>query len=222
MNDLINTIFGDPLIYLDCNRAGECLHESQLPDWKPPQNPSFSDSAIIIMSFSAIFILIGTFACISWLKRRGHGYSENDETMPLMDDEDVREQEQHIMANHVPSTLCFSNISYSIEGHLNSFHIPKESTTSSEGSSGRISTNSLMVLKDIKGFVQPGEVLAIMGGSGAGKTTFLDILAKKNKKGLITGEISVNGKKMNAQEYKSIIGYFPRLLKKDILIKRIH
>lgn len=201
MNELINTIFGDPLIYLDCAQAGECLHESQLPDWKPPPNPSFSNSSIIIMSLTAILIVIGALSGLSWLKNRDRGYSETDDTRPLMDEEEVREQEQHIMANHTPSTLCFSNICYSLEERSNSFNFPLSTNVPAENS------NSLMLLKGIKGFVCPGEVLAIMGGSGAGKTTFLDILARKNKRGLISGDISVNGKIMDIQEYKSIIGY---------------
>lgn len=204
MNELINTIFGDPLIYLDCAQAGECLHESQLPDWKPPPNPSSSNSSIVAMSFAAILILIGALTGLSWLKNRDRGYSETDDTRPLMDEEEVREQEQHIMANHTPSTLSFSNVCYSIEERQNSFNFPASATISSESTIG---SNSLMLLRGIKGFVCPGEVLAIMGGSGAGKTTFLDILARKNKRGLVSGDICVNGKLMDIQEYKSIIGY---------------
>ncbi|KAJ3330156.1 hypothetical protein HDU76_006308 [Blyttiomyces sp. JEL0837] len=73
------------------------------------------------------------------------------------------------------------------------------------GGSGR--RNKMVVLEGVHGFVKPGQVMAIMGGSGAGKTTFLDILARKNKSGKVKGEILINGKAMSADEYKSIIGY---------------
>ncbi|KAL2912287.1 FAD-dependent urate hydroxylase [Polyrhizophydium stewartii] len=65
----------------------------------------------------------------------------------------------------------------------------------------------MVVLEGVQGIVRPGEVMAIMGGSGAGKTTFLDILARKSKSGIVSGEILVNGRFMDNQEYKSIIGY---------------
>ncbi|KAI9335039.1 hypothetical protein DFJ73DRAFT_852417 [Zopfochytrium polystomum] len=65
----------------------------------------------------------------------------------------------------------------------------------------------IKVLESVHGYVKPGQVMAIMGGSGAGKTTFLDILARKSKTGKIRGEILVNGRTMSADEYKSIIGY---------------
>jgi ABC-type multidrug transport system fused ATPase/permease subunit len=202
MNELINLAFGDPLIYLDCNQAGECLHESQLPDWKPPPNPSFSTLSIVIMSLSAILMVIGAFWGLSWLKKRDGRLGDEDDRRHLMDEEEVREQEQHLMSNHTPSTLCFSNICYSIPQHSHSLNFPLSSTPQNISES-----NVQIVLKDIKGFVCPGELLAIMGGSGAGKTTFLDILARKNKRGTISGEIIVNGKIMDIQEYKSIIGY---------------
>jgi ABC-type multidrug transport system fused ATPase/permease subunit len=202
MNDLINLAFGDPLIYLDCNQAGECLHESQLPDWKPPSNPPFSTFSIVIMSLSAILMVVSAFWGLSWLKKRDGRFRDDDRRHLLMDEEDVREQEQHLMANHTPSTLCFTNISYSIPQHSHSLNFPLSSTPQNMSD-----PNVQTVLKDIKGFVCPGELLAIMGGSGAGKTTFLDILARKNKRGTISGEIIVNGKMMDIQEYKSIIGY---------------
>lgn len=73
-----------------------------------------------------------------------------------------------------------------------------------------ISTHATTVLENVHGIVESGEVMAIMGGSGAGKTTFLDILARKNKSGIVTGEILVNGREMDLMHYRSIIGYVRR------------
>ncbi len=42
---------------------------------------------------------------------------------------------------------------------------------------------------------------------GAGKTTLLDILAQKNKSGFVTGDILINGKFIDCEKYRSIIGY---------------
>ncbi|KAI9006388.1 P-loop containing nucleoside triphosphate hydrolase protein, partial [Hyaloraphidium curvatum] len=48
------------------------------------------------------------------------------------------------------------------------------------------------------GFARPGESLAILGASGAGKTTLVDILSQRKSLGQITGEVLVNGQKPDA------------------------
>ena len=59
--------------------------------------------------------------------------------------------------------------------------------------------NGKTVLQNVSGVAYPGKLLAIMGGSGAGKSTCLDILSGKAKRGRIDGSITVNG------------NHFPRL-----------
>jgi ABC-type multidrug transport system ATPase subunit len=46
-----------------------------------------------------------------------------------------------------------------------------------------------------------------MGASGAGKTSFLDILARKKKRGLVTGDFWLNGEKVADDEFRSVIGF---------------
>lgn len=48
------------------------------------------------------------------------------------------------------------------------------------------------ILSDISGRADPGELLAIMGPSGAGKTSLLNSLARLNP--MATGDILLNGK----------------------------
>ncbi|TRM61565.1 ABC-2 type transporter-domain-containing protein [Schizophyllum amplum] len=50
------------------------------------------------------------------------------------------------------------------------------------------------ILHDICGFVKPGTLTALMGSSGAGKTTCLDVLAQRKNVGVITGDILVDGR----------------------------
>ncbi|KAI9007676.1 hypothetical protein DFJ74DRAFT_773213 [Hyaloraphidium curvatum] len=50
-------------------------------------------------------------------------------------------------------------------------------------------------LIDSYGFARPGESLAIIGPSGAGKTTLVDILSQRKSLGELTGEVLVNGEK---------------------------
>ncbi|PSN63765.1 hypothetical protein BS50DRAFT_576389 [Corynespora cassiicola Philippines] len=54
------------------------------------------------------------------------------------------------------------------------------------------------LLDHVSGFVKPGTLTALMGVSGAGKTTLLDVLAQRTTMGVITGDMFVNGKPLDA------------------------
>jgi len=85
------------------------------------------------------------------------------------------------MADHVPATLHFSDISYTLNGRS--------------------------IIEGVTGCVRPGQVLAIMGASGAGKSTFLDILARKRKRGVIGGSTLVNGREVSDTDFRKVIGF---------------
>ncbi|PUU77081.1 hypothetical protein B9Z19DRAFT_1066113 [Tuber borchii] len=53
-------------------------------------------------------------------------------------------------------------------------------------------SGQLRLLNEI--YVRPGELTALMGASGAEKTTLLDILASRKNIGVITGDVLVDGK----------------------------
>ena len=86
-----------------------------------------------------------------------------------------------MMAEHKPASLQFENVSYNL--------------------------NAKQILSGVQGIALPGQLMAIMGASGAGKTTFLDILARKNKRGVVGGNFYVNGEKVDDNEYRSVIGF---------------
>ena len=85
------------------------------------------------------------------------------------------------MNEHVPASLHFSNISYTLGPRT--------------------------IIENISGQVKPGHVMAIMGASGAGKSTFLDILARRRKKGVVGGVILVNGREVSDSEFKKFVGF---------------
>lgn len=65
-----------------------------------------------------------------------------------------------------------------------------------------------VLLKDVSGFVKPGEMLALMGPSGAGKTTMLNVLAQRapgSQK--VSGEVRVNGSRVERRSFKAFSGF---------------
>ncbi|UZP36820.1 hypothetical protein NXS19_004636 [Fusarium pseudograminearum] len=50
------------------------------------------------------------------------------------------------------------------------------------------------LLQNVSGFVKPGQLVALMGSSGAGKTTLMDVLAQRKDSGRLEGSIMVNGR----------------------------
>ncbi|OBZ78638.1 Brefeldin A resistance protein [Grifola frondosa] len=49
------------------------------------------------------------------------------------------------------------------------------------------------LLHDVYGYVKPGVLTALMGASGAGKTTCLDVLAQRKNIGIVSGELLLDG-----------------------------
>jgi ABC-type multidrug transport system ATPase subunit len=95
--------------------------------------------------------------------------------------EDSDDESARLLAEHKSASLQFQNVAYNLNGK--------------------------QILSGVQGMVQPGQIMAIMGASGAGKTTFLDILARKNKRGVTSGDFFVNGEQVLDQEYRNVIGF---------------
>ncbi|XP_057428579.1 ABC transporter G family member 24-like [Lotus japonicus] len=66
------------------------------------------------------------------------------------------------------------------------------------------------ILRCVTGKIKPGHITAVMGPSGAGKTTFLSAIAGKALGCKVTGSIFINGKNESIQSYKKIMGFVPQ------------
>lgn len=66
------------------------------------------------------------------------------------------------------------------------------------------------LLRCVTGKIKPGRITAVMGPSGAGKTTFLSALVGKTIGCKMTGSILINGKNESIHAYKKIIGFVPQ------------
>ena len=66
------------------------------------------------------------------------------------------------------------------------------------------------LLRCVTGKIKPGRITAVLGPSGAGKTTFLSAIAGKAIGCTMSGSILINGKNDSIHSYKKIIGFVPQ------------
>ncbi|XWS16405.1 hypothetical protein CRYUN_Cryun34aG0084500 [Craigia yunnanensis] len=66
-----------------------------------------------------------------------------------------------------------------------------------------VNKDSLKLLKGVSGSFRPGVHTALMGVSGAGKTTLMDVLAGRKTGGYIEGIITVSGYRKKQETFCS-------------------
>jgi len=86
-----------------------------------------------------------------------------------------------------PVTLTFRDICYDV--------------TASKGSA------KIRLLDNVNGVFRPKKMTALMGSSGAGKTTLMDVIAMRKSIGTVTGEILVNGFPQEENSFRRVTGY---------------
>jgi len=62
------------------------------------------------------------------------------------------------------------------------------------------------LLDNVDGWIKPGQMTALMGSSGAGKTTLMDVLSRRKTIGRVEGSVLLNGHPLNIA-FERITGY---------------
>ncbi|KAJ7531928.1 hypothetical protein O6H91_14G065000 [Diphasiastrum complanatum] len=93
-----------------------------------------------------------------------------------------------------PLALAFSNIQYYVD-------VPPE--MKNQG----VTEDRLQLLRDVSGSFRPGVLTALVGVSGAGKTTLMDVLAGRKTGGYIDGSITISGYPKKQDTFARISGY---------------
>lgn len=70
-----------------------------------------------------------------------------------------------------------------------------------------VEEDRLQLLRDVSGAFRPGVLTALVGVSGAGKTTLMDVLAGRKTGGYIEGTINVSGYPKNQATFARVSGY---------------
>lgn len=120
---------------------------------------------------------------------------DSSQTKATNEDTDI----QTAMHERQPIALVFKNICYSVPR-------PKSKTSKTE-------SRMLELLDNISFYAKPGDLVALMGGSGAGKTTLMDVVCGRKTMGEISGEIFCNGIPQDQVPWKQMVGY----VEQDIL-----
>ncbi|KAF9599142.1 hypothetical protein IFM89_035421 [Coptis chinensis] len=91
-----------------------------------------------------------------------------------------------------PLTMTFHNVNYFVD-------MPKEMSD--------IPEKRLQLLSSVSGVFSPGVLTALVGSSGAGKTTLMDVLAGRKTGGYVEGDIRISGHPKEQSTFARISGY---------------
>ncbi|KAI7981818.1 Pleiotropic drug resistance protein 3 [Camellia lanceoleosa] len=102
----------------------------------------------------------------------------------------TKSHEGRVVLPFEPLTLVFQNVQYYVDPPVKGVH-----------------SENLQLLCDITGVFRPGVLTALMGVSGAGKTTLMDVLAGRKTSGTIEGDIRIGGFPKVQETFARISGY---------------
>lgn len=110
-----------------------------------------------------------------------------------------------LICQRLISLLCFASVlSALIYGYVHKdFLFVKSQEMRSQG----VPETRLQLLSNVSGVFSPGVLTALVGSSGAGKTTLMDVLAGRKTGGYTEGDIRISGHPKEQQTFARISGY---------------
>ncbi|XP_011005514.1 PREDICTED: ABC transporter G family member 31 isoform X2 [Populus euphratica] len=163
----------------------------------------------VLLLYTLLFNIIVTWA-LTYLNplTKGRTVAPADVTQENSDGNDARAQEFELNRSSLnegsknkgmilpfqPLTMTFHNVNYFVD-------MPKE--MSKQG----ITEKKLQLLSNVSGVFSPGVLTALVGSSGAGKTTLMDVLAGRKTGGYIEGDIKISGYPKEQRTFARISGY---------------
>ncbi|WCJ30767.1 ABC transporter G family member 37 [Euphorbia peplus] len=166
-------------------------------------------SVVALIGFT-VFFNIGFALALTFLKSPGRSravisiesYKKMQEIIDDSDHVDNGTHEAHhpaskngkIVLPFQPLTMTFQNLQYYV-------YPPPEMIKRD------FAQKKLQLLSDVTGAFRPGILTALMGVSGAGKTTLMDVLCGRKTGGLIEGEIKIGGYPKVQDSFARISGY---------------
>jgi ABC-type multidrug transport system ATPase subunit len=144
---------------------------------------------IYLLSHTAVTIL-ASGAVLHYVRVTNISGMTDDEVETITNQSGAIAAEQSSQETNIsfkPVTLTFENVCYDVK-----------TSTGNE---------TLRLLHNIDGAFRSGRMCALMGSSGAGKTTLMDIIAMRKTTGTVAGDIRLNGFPQDETVFRRCSGY---------------
>ena len=106
------------------------------------------------------------------------------------------------MSKVEPLDLVFENLTYTVNDKIESKKQKKEIKKT--------------ILNDLTGYFIHGRLTAIMGPSGAGKTSLMEVISNQSKSGEVRGKLYLNGNPVDIETIKKISGF---VFQDDVILR---
>ncbi|CAN0916694.1 Pleiotropic drug resistance protein 2 [Linum grandiflorum] len=171
-------------------------------------------SIVVLFGFTVFFNMLFILA-LKYLKPLGDNkvmvVDKEEEALPLISkleegkfhgigdytDNEIEEHQSRkgMVLPFQPLSLAFNHVNYYVD-------MPSEMK-----SQGLKQGTRLQLLHDVSGAFRPCVLTALVGASGAGKTTLMDVLAGRKTGGYIEGSITISGYPKNQRTFARVSGY---------------
>ncbi|KAF3454238.1 hypothetical protein FNV43_RR04685 [Rhamnella rubrinervis] len=180
----------------DLTLGRSILHNHNLPD----EDKWYWIGILVLFLFSFFFNGVVTW-CLAYLNpiRKSQavvldGDMDQDSASKSGTDGGEENKKKGMILPFQPLTMTFHNLNYFVD-------MPKEMTKKG------IPETRLQLLSNVSGVFSPGVLTALVGSSGAGKTTLMDVLAGRKTGGYIEGDIRISGHPKEQRTFARVSGY---------------